>query len=134
MFRVFMFDLKRFKRAELYENVCKLFWQGWVILLREVIFYTQFSISFIVIKHLFQIIGSRHTLNIITICKMHMAMESIYRTYCGVYPLPPDFKAFNLSISLSEVGTKDKEEGIKFHVLFDVLYIFYLRLLKLFLK
>ena len=63
-----------------------------------------------------------------------MAMKSIYRTYYGVYPLQPDFKAFSLSISLSEVGKKEKEEGIKFHVLFDVLYIFYLRLLKLFLK
>ena len=55
-----------------------------------------------------------------------MATEPIYRTYCGVYPLSPDFKAFSLSISLSEVGTKDKEKGIRLNVLLDVSYIFYL--------
>ena len=60
----------------------------------------------------FEIIGSRHTLNIIVICKTFVETEPSYRTYCGVYPLSPDFKAFSLSISLSEVRAKRKEEGI----------------------
>ena len=60
----------------------------------------------------FEIIGSRHTLNIIVICKTFVATEPSYRTYCGVYPLSPDFKAFSLSISLSEVRAKRKKEGI----------------------
>ena len=51
-------------------------------------------------------------------------MEAIYKTYCGVFPLSPDFKAFGLSISLSEVGTKDKEEEIRFHVSLDVFLYF----------
>ena len=67
----------------------------------------------------FKITGSHHTLNIIAICKTHMAIEPIYRTYCGVYPLSPDFQTFSLLISLSEIGTKDKEERIKLHVLLD---------------
>ena len=58
----------------------------------------------------------------------------IYGTYCGSYSLSPDFEAFSLPISLSEVVIKDKEERIRFHVLLDVFYIFYLRLLKSFLK
>ena len=78
--------------------------------------------------------GSHHTLNIIVICKTHVATEPIYRTYCEVYPLSPDFKAFSFSILLYEVETKRKEEGIKLHILLDVFYILYLRLLKTFLK
>ena len=101
---------------------------------QKVIFYMQFSIIFIMIKNFFKIIGFHHSFNIIAICKMHVATEPMYRTYCGVYPLPPDFKAFTLSISLSEVGTKDKKEGIRFHVLLDTFYIFSLRLLNSFLK
>ena len=137
----FQFDLNRsrhLKSAECYENICKLFWQGWVIFLREVIFYTQFSIIFIMIKVskniCFKIIGSHHTLNIIVLCKTFVAKEPIYRTYCGVYPLWPDFKAFSFSILLSEVRTKGKEERISLYVLFDAFYIFYLRLLETFLK
>ena len=61
-------------------------------------------------------------------------MELIYRIFCGVSLLSPDFKAFNLLNSLSEVGTKDKEEGIRFHVLLDVFFIFYLTLPKLFFE
>ena len=76
----------------------------------------------------FKIIRSRHTLNIIAICKTIVTTEPIYRTYCGVYPRSRDFKAFSLSISLSEVGTKFKEEenyeGIRLHVLLDVFSIF----------
>ena len=56
-----------------------------------------------------------------------MAMESIYRTYCGAYPPSPDFKVFSLSISLSDVGSKDEEEGIRFHVLLDVFLYFLLK-------
>ena len=92
----------------------------------------------------FEIIGSHYTLNIIAICKTIVTTEPIYRTYCGVYPISPDFKDFsfsislsevgNFTISLSEVGAKGKEEGIRLHVLLDVFYIFYLRLLKTFLK
>ena len=58
-----------------------------------------------------KIVGSHHTLNIV-ICKTIVATKPIYRTYCGVYPLSPDFKAFSLSIVLSEVKAKSKEEGI----------------------
>ena len=68
----------------------------------------------------FEIVGSHHTLNIIAICKTIVTTEPIYRTYCGVYPLSPDLKVFSFSISLSEVGTKGKEEGIRLHVLVDV--------------
>ena len=57
------------------------------------------------------------------ICKTNAA-EFIHRIYCGVYPLSPDFKAFSLSISLSEVGTKGKEEGVRLHVLLDVFSTF----------
>ena len=77
----------------------------------------------------FEIIGSHDTLNI-AICKTIVTTDPIYKAYCGVYPLSHDFKAFSFSISLSEVGTKGKEEGIRLHVLFDVFNIFYLRLLK----
>ena len=109
-----------------------------MIFLREVIFYTQFSIIFIMIKVSKKIciktIGSHHTLNIIVICKTYVATEPTCRTYCGNYPLSPDFKAFSFLISLSEVGTNGKEEGIRLHVLLDVFYIFYLGLLKKFLK
>ena len=52
-----------------------------------------------------------------------MAMEPIFRTYCGVYPPSPDFKAF----SLSDVGAKVKEEGKRFHVLLDVFLYFLLK-------
>ena len=80
----------------------------------------------------FRIIGSHHTLNIIVESKTFVAIESIYRTYCGVYPVLPDFKVFSLSISLSEVGAKSKEEGnfegIILLVLHDVFHIFYLRI------
>ena len=76
----------------------------------------------------FKIIGSHYTLNIIAICKTIVTTEPIYRTYCGVYPLSRDFKAFSLSVSLSEVGTKFKEErnyeGIRLHVLLDVFSMF----------
>ena len=65
---------------------------------------------------------------------MHVATEPIYRTYYGVCPLSPDFKAFSFTISISEIGTKGREEGIGLHVLLDVFCIFYLRLLKTFLK
>ena len=41
---------KRFKIAEFYENICKLFWQGWVIFLKEAIFYTQFSMILLWLK------------------------------------------------------------------------------------
>ena len=86
----------------------------------------------------FKIIGSHHTLNIIVICKTFVATEPIYRTYCRVYLVSPDFKAFSLPISLSEVGAKSKEEGnyegIRLLVLLDVFHTFYLRLLKTFLK
>ena len=75
----------------------------------------------------FEIIGSHHTLNIIAICKTIVTTEPIYRTYRGVYPLAPDFKAFSFSISLSEVGTKGKEEGIRLHVLLDVFLYFLLK-------
>ena len=87
LFTVFMFNLKRFRNAQFYENDFKLFWQVWLILRlqwrfyweglnvlkvqnfkrifiscfdkvewfsQEIIFYTQFSIIFIMIKHLFQ--------------------------------------------------------------------------------
>ena len=57
----------------------------------------------------FKITGSHHTLKIIAICKMIVATEPVYRTYCVVYPLSPDFKIFSISILLSEVGTKFKE-------------------------
>ena len=138
----FYFDLnksKRFKSTEFHDNICKLFWQGWVNFLREVIFYTQFSIIFIMIKVskniCFKIIGSHHTLNITVICKMYVATEPIYRTFCGVCPLSPDFKVFSFSISLSEVGKKGEEDGIGLHVLLDDFSVFfYLRLLKTFLK
>ena len=60
----------------------------------------------------FKIIGSHYILNIIVICKTLVVTEPIYRTYCSVYPLSPDFKAFSLSISLFEVRAKSKEEGI----------------------
>ena len=56
----------------------------------------------------FKIIGSHHILNIIAICKTIVTKESTYRTYFGVYPFSRDFKAFSLSISLSEVGAKFK--------------------------
>ena len=82
----------------------------------------------------FEIMGSHHTLNIIAICKTIVTTEAIYRTYSEVYPLSPHFKVFSFAISLSEVGTKGKEEGIRLHVLLYVFYIFYLRLLKTFLK
>ena len=76
----------------------------------------------------FKIKGSHHTLNIIAICKTIVTTEPIYRTYCGVYPFSPDFKAFSLSVSLSEVGTTFKVEGnyegIRLHVLLDVFCIF----------
>ena len=81
----------------------------------------------------FKIIGSHHILNIIAICKTIVTTEPIYKTYCGVYLLSPDFKAFSFSISLSKVGTKDEEEGIRLHVLLDV-FLFYLKFLKTFLK
>ena len=67
----------------------------------------------------FKIIRFHHTLNIIVICKTHGATEPIYKIYCGVYPLSADFKAFRISISLSEVGTKGKV-GIRFYVLLVV--------------
>ena len=70
----------------------------------------------------FKIIKFHHTLNIIVICKTHGATEPIYKIYCGVYPLSADFKAFRISISLSEVGTKGKV-GIRFYVLLDVFYV-----------
>ena len=80
------------------------------------IFYTQFSMICIIIKIskniCFKIIGSHYILNIIVICKTFVVTEPIYRTYCGVYPLSPDFKGFSLSISLFEVRAKSKEEGI----------------------
>ena len=47
---------------------------------REVIFYAQFSIIFIMIQIYFKIVGSHHTLNIIVICKTYVAKEPIYRT------------------------------------------------------
>ena len=46
----------------------------------------------------FKITESRHTLNITAICTTIVTTEPIDRTYCGVYPLSPDFKAFSLSI------------------------------------
>ena len=86
----------------------------------------------------FKIIGFHHTLNIIVIYKTFVATEPIYRTYSRIYLLSPDFKAFSLSILLSEVGAKSKEEGnyegIRLLVLHDVFYILYLRLLKTCLK
>ena len=51
LFTVLNFDLnrpKRFKSAEICENICKFFGQEWVIFLREVTFYTQFSITFFI--------------------------------------------------------------------------------------
>ena len=45
-------------------------------------------------------------------CKTFLATEPICKAYCGVYPLSPDLKAFSLSISLSEVRPKSREEGI----------------------
>ena len=76
----------------------------------------------------FKIIGSHHTLNIIAICKTIVTTEPIYRAYCEFYPLSPDFKAFSLSFSLFEVGTKFKEEGnyegIRLLVLLDVFSTF----------
>ena len=75
------------------------------------------------IRHCFNIIESHHTLNIIVVCKTYVATEPIYRTYCGIYPLSPDFKAFSLSVSLSEVVTKGKEDGIRLHALLDVFSI-----------
>ena len=59
----------------------------------------------------------------IAICKTIVTTELIYRTYCGVYPLSPDFAAFSLSILLFEAGTKFKEERIRLHVLLDVFEI-----------
>ena len=59
----------------------------------------------------FKVIGSHRTLSIIALCKTIVITEPVYRTCCGVYPLSPDFKVFSLSVSLSEVGTKFKEEG-----------------------
>ena len=86
----------------------------------------------------FKIAGSHHTLKIIVICKTFVVSEPIYRSCSGIYPVSPDFKAFSLSISLSKVGAKNKEEGnyegIRLLVLFDVFHIFYLILLKTFLK
>ena len=76
----------------------------------------------------FKIIGSHHTLNIIAICKTIVTTEPIYRTYFGLYPLSPDFKAFSLSILQSEVRKKFKEEGnyegIRLHVLLDIFSMF----------
>ena len=71
----------------------------------------------------FKIIGSHHTLNIIAICKTIVTTEPIYRAYCRVYLLSLDFKSSSFSISISEVGTKGREEGIRLHVLL-VLFIF----------
>ena len=59
----------------------------------------------------FKVTGSHRTLSIIALCKTIVITETVYRTCCGVYPLSPDFKVFSLSVSLSEVGTKFKEEG-----------------------
>ena len=58
----------------------------------------------------FKITGSHHTLNIFAICETIVAIEPIYRTYCVVYPLSPDFKIFSLSNSIFLVGTTLKEE------------------------
>ena len=140
VFLRFYFRSKHFKNLEFYENIYKLFWQGLVIFLREVIFYTQFSIIFIMIRVskniCLKIMGFHHTLNIIVVCKTYAATEPIYRTYCRVYPLSSDFKVFSFSIPLSEVRTKFKtiikEEDYLHYLLF--FYIFYLRLLKTFLK
>ena len=82
----------------------------------------------------FKIIGSHHTLNIIVVCKTIVTTEPTYRTYCEGYPLSPYFKVFSLSISISEVGTKGTEEGIRLNILLDVFYIFYIIFLKAFLK
>ena len=75
-----------------------------MIFLRELIFYTQFSIIFIMIRVskniCFKIIGSHDTLNIIVICKTYVATEPIYRIYCGVCPLSPGFKDFSVFFSL----------------------------------
>ena len=60
----------------------------------------------------FKIIGSHQALNIIFICEMFVPTDPIYRTYCGFCPLSPNFKAFSLSISLSNLGAKSKEEGV----------------------
>ena len=68
---------------------------------QEVIFYTQFSIIFLSWLNIcFKIIGSNHTLNIIAICKTILTTGPIYRTYCGVYLLSPDFKYFYVFFSL----------------------------------
>ena len=76
-----------------------------MIFLRELIFYTQFSIFFIMIRVskniCFKIIGSHDTLNIIVICKTYVATGPIYRIYCGVYPFSPDFKDFSVFFSLA---------------------------------
>ena len=75
----------------------------------------------------FEIIGSYCTSNIIAICKTIVTTEPIYRTYCGIYPFSPDFKAFSFSISRSEVGTEGKKEGIRLHVFLDFfLYVFFI--------
>ena len=62
-------------------------------------------------------------------CKTYVATEPIYRTYCGGYPLSPDFKAFSVSFSLSVVETKGKgegnDEGIRLHVLLNLFSIFF---------
>ena len=60
----------------------------------------------------FKIIGFHQTLNIAVVCQTFAATEPFYRTYCGFYPLSPDFKTFSLSTSLSEVRSKRKEEAI----------------------
>ena len=78
-------------------------------------------------------IGSHHTLNIIVINKTYASTKSIHRTYCLVYPLAFDFKAFSLSISLSQVGTKGNKERIRLLALLVSVY-FYFRLLKASLK
>ena len=58
------------------------------------------------------------------ICKTILITEPVYRSYCGAYPLSPDFKAFSLSISLSAIETKGKEERKRLDVLSDVFSIF----------
>ena len=68
----------------------------------------------------FILIGLHHTLNIIVISKMYVATESIYRTYCGVYPFSSEFKAFSLSIGRN----KEKRRGKKITCITFFLYVY----------
>ena len=134
-FQVDLNRSKRFEITEFYENICKMFWQGLVIFLREVILCTQFNIIFVMIKVskkiCFKIIGSHHTLIIIVICKTIVTTEPISRTYCEGHPLSSNFKVINFTIWCRNKGQR---RGNTIKCIARCSLDFYVRLLKAFLK